>query len=739
MSNIKLRTPCIFWLLLVTLVCLHVGVAQQRSKEFTLEDIFSGKFSSKSVRGFQWIEGGEAYSYLETDTAKKQTDLWSYDVSTGKKKKIVDAAKLVLKEGDKPFAIQNYFWSPDEKQLLFTGSLMARSQKTGGNFYLYDLRMEAFKQLTETDQEQMNAKFSQDGSMIGFVRANNIFVLNLSDGKETQLTFDGAEHVLNGRFDWVYEEEFSIIDGWQWSPDSKSIAYWQLDENRVPEFPIMDFLPLHQEVKKMRYPKAGDPNSMVRIGVVNLETKKTIWMDIGAPFDSTQDLYIPRMQWTNKPNMLLIQRLNRQQNQLDVMLVDGTSGKAKIILTETDNTWVDVKSGALSCLEKSDQFIWSSRRDGYRHLYLYDLEGKLIRQLTQGEWEVERFAGVDEKNGTVYFIAGVTSPLERDLYSVKLDGSGFKRITKGSGTHGANFTPDYSVFLETFSDVNTPTKTSLRKNDGSLICVIEEGTINALADYTLSPKTFFKFKTSDGIELNGSMIKPFDFDPQKKYPVLIDVYGGPGSQTVRNSWGGSNFLWYQLLAQKGYIIVSVDNRGTGARGKEFESITYKHLGKWETHDQIEGAKYLATLPYVDASRIGIWGWSYGGYMTLMAMFLGADVFKTGVAVAPGTDWKYYDTIYSERYMLTPKENPDGYEESAPVNHVKDLKGNLLIIHGTADDNVHWQNTVALVSALIKEGKQFETAFYPGGMHGIAYGKARVQLYTKITNFILEKL
>lgn len=710
-----------------------------KAKEFTIEDIFvSGKFTPKSIRGIQWIKGGKAYTYLETDTAKKQTDIWMYEVATGKKTKLVDAGKLILKEGEKPFAITHYIWSPDEKNILFTGTLPARALKTGGNFFLYNLETEKFKQLTNTEKKQLNVKFSPDGKMLGFVRDNNIYVLDLESGKETQLSWDGSEHVLNGHFDWVYEEEFGIIDGWQWSPDGKYIAFWQIDENRVPEFPIIDFLPLYQNVMRMHYPKAGDANAIVKIGVVSLETKQRIWVDIGAPLDSTQDTYIPRIQWTNDPRILAVQRLNRQQNQLDFTFVDVTTGKARLILTETEKTWLDVRDD-LTFLKKSNHFVWSSERDGYLHLYLYDMNGKLVRQLTRGNWDVERLVGVDEKKRIVYFIASAESPMVRDLYSVKLDGSGFKRITKEEGSSGVNFAPDYSVFLHTFSTPSTPPRISLRRSDGSLIRVVEKGEIEALKEYQIASPLFFTFKTSDGVPLNGWMLKPVDFDSTKKYPVLMFVYGGPGSQTVRKSWGGLNFLWYQMLTQNGYLIASVDGRGTGARGKEFKSLTYKNLGKWETNDQIEAAKYLASLPYVDASRIGIWGWSYGGYMTLMAMLLGTDVFKAGVSVAPVTHWKFYDTIYTERYMLTPKENPEGYEQSAPLTHAKKLKGKLLLIHGTADDNVHWQNTVSMVNELIREGKQFETAFYPGGMHGIGGGKIRAQLFTKITNFILNNL
>jgi dipeptidyl-peptidase-4 len=726
--------------LLILLLSALALQAQERFKEFTVDDIWtSGKFTGRGIRGFQWIEGGKAYSYLETDTARKQTDLWRCDVASGKKRVLVSGSKLVLKEGDAAFTVQNYIWSPSGKQVLFTGTLAARSLKTGGNFFLYDLPGASFRQLTHSTEEQVNVKFSPDGSSIGFVRANNIFVLDLASGNETQLTFDGSEHVFNGKFDWVYEEEFSIIDGWQWSPDSRRIAYWQLNELRVPEFPIMTFLPLHQDVSRMRYPKAGDPNSIVRVGIVSLGEKNTVWADIGAPADSSQDTYVPYMKWTNDPDVLSVVRLNRKQNHIDLTLVNAASGAAKIILTESSDTYIDADWPVLTFLKKSRQFLWSSERDGFDHLYLYDLDGKLVRQITQGRWDVESVNGVDERKQTVYFTAGIINPMEREVYAVGLDGKDFRKVTKERGSSGANFSPDFSVFVHSFSDVNTPPKSFLRKADGSLIRVLTEGTIDALKDYKLSPKTFFTFTTSDSVELNGWMIKPAGFDPAKKYPVLMFVYGGPGSQTVRNAWGGSDFLWYQLLAAKGYIIVSVDNRGTGARGKQFKAITYRNLGKWETHDQMEAARYLGSLPYVEKSRIGIWGWSYGGYMALMSILVGADVFKTAISVAPVTNWKFYDTIYTERYMSTPEDNPDGYRESAPVNHARELKGKLLIVHGTSDDNVHWQNTVCMVDTLTKAGKQFETAFYPGGKHGIGTGKTRAQLYTRFTNFLLENL
>jgi dipeptidyl-peptidase-4 len=710
-----------------------VSFGQEKGKELTLEDIFnSTKFAQKSLRSVTWMQDGKAFLFLQTDTTKKQTDIWKYDVTSGKRTLIVDASKLVLNDSDKAFKISNYILSPDAKKILFTGVVPARSMKSGGNFYIYDLQTEVFQQLTDTQAEQMNVKYSPDGKKIGFVRDNNIFMIDKETRVETQLTFDGEKHIMNGRFDWVYEEEWSIIDGWLWSPDGKNIAFWQLDERRVPEYQITDFNPQHPKIETMRYPKAGDPNSIVKIGVVSVETKIMAWMDIGTD----DDIYIPRIYWTAKPGKLAIFRVNRLQNKLEVLEADINTGSSSIVLTDESKTWLDIEQSNYIFL-KDGRLLWASEKDGYRHIYLTTF-GKQTEQITKGSWEVDKILKVDEANDVIYFTATEKSPLERHLYKIKLDRTGFKRISAEEGTHSINFSPDYSVYIDTYSDAYTLPKIRLHKNDGKLIRIIEENTVTAFDEYKLSKKEFFYFQTSDGVSLNGWMMTPVDFNPTKKYPVLMYVYGGPASQTVTNSWDRNN-LWYTLLTQKGYIIVSIDGRGTGARGNEFKAIAYKNLGKWDTHDQIEGAKYLASLPFVDASRIGIWGWSYGGYMAAMSILLGNEVFKTAVAVASVTDWKFYDTIYTERFMQTPQLNPEGYKQGSTLTYADKLKGNLLLIHGTADDNVHWQNTITLVNGLQKNNKQFQTAFYPGGTHGVAGGNGRLQLYTMITNYILEKL
>ncbi len=707
--------------------------SQVKEKELTLEDIFSSsKFNIKTLKNVTWLRSGKAFLYLQTDTSTKQTDIWKYDIKTGKREIFINAAKLDTQGSI--FRIENYILSRDDSKILFTGILPARAIKSGGNIFLYDLKTKNFYQLTDTESEQVNIKFSPDGKYVGFVRDNNIFIIDTEKFQETQLTFDGNKHILNGKFDWVYEEEWSIIDGWSWSEDSKYIAFWQLDENQVPEFPIINYANDPPEIKKIRYPKAGQKNSIVKIGVINIKTKEIKWFDIG----SEEDIYIPRIFWIPKSNKLAIFKVNRLQNKLEILEADPITSKTKKLMEENSDTWLDVEQSNYFFLNDGS-FIYTSEKDGYNHIYITTFSNKIgSRQITKGEFDVVKILTIDEKKKIIYFTSTEKSPLERHLYQVYFNGKGFKRVTQESGTHTINISPNFEYYIDTYSNANSIPKVILYSIDGKLIRTIENNDIPAFDEYKLSKKEFFKFRTSDNVELNGWIIKPVDFDPQKKYPVLIYVYGGPGSQTVFDQWDRNN-LWYTLLTQKGYIIVSVDGRGTGARGTNFRKIVYKNLGKWETHDQIEAAKYLANLSYIDKSRIGIWGWSYGGYMALMSILLGNEIFKTAIAVAPVTDWKYYDTIYTERYMQTPELNPDGYKESSVLSYVDYLRGKLLVIHGTDDDNVHWQNTISLVNALQKNNKQFLTMFYPGKDHSISGGITRLHLYALMTNFILENL
>ena len=527
----------------------------------------------------------------------------------------------------------------------------------------------------------------------------------------------------------------------EWSPDSRRVAWIRFDEGRVPEYDMQLWGGLYPVEYRFKYPKAGEANSLVTVWIADVFSGKKVQAQTGQE----TDIYLPRIQWTKNANLLSIRRLNRLQNKLDLLHVNATTGQSNTVLSETSPTYVDLEfTDDLTYLQDGKSFIWSSERSGYKHLYLYDMGGKLIRPISTGAFEVANVAGVDEKNSTVYFTSTEVSPLERHLYRIGLDGQSKQRITKLSGTYAANFSPDFAYYLLYHSSVDSPIRVSLRgtqTTDDRRILESNDALKTRLAGYALAPKQFFQTKAADGTPLNGWMIKPADFDNSgtKKYPVLMFVYGGPGSQTVKDEWDTRDYFWYQTLAQKGYIIVSVDGRGTGARGNAFRTATYAQLGKLETDDQIAAARQLKTLPYVDPARVGIWGWSYGGYMTALCMTLGADVFKAGISVAPVTNWRFYDSIYTERYLKRPQENAGGYDDNSPVTHAAKLRGPYLLIHGTGDDNVHFQNSIAFEDALITAGRQFQSFYYPNRNHGISGGNTRLHLYTMMTEFVEKNL
>lgn len=696
----------------VFLICCFITVhSQVVNKEITLEDLWlKGVFRADVLDDVFTMKDGEHYCMLHNDTLINE-----YEYKTGDSIQTILRASRLIPAGQKDaISIDEYTLSPDETKILIgTGTEKIYRHSTRMDYYIWDIKTEKLTRLSNGAKQRL-ATFSPDGSKVVFLRENNIFISDLASGNETQVTTDGlVNSIINGSPDWVYEEEFGFTKGFAWSPDGNKLAFYRFDESKVKEFDLVMYDSLYPSIYKYKYPKAGEDNSVVSIHVYDLKTLKTQVMDVGLE----KDQYIPRIKWTEDSNVLSIQRMNRLQDQLEILLADATTGVSKNIYTEKNKYYIEI-SDNLTFLKDKKHFVFTNDQDGYSHIYLYNMDGSLVKQLTSGKWEVLEIKGADEKNGLVYFISDEESPIDKALYSVKIDGTAKTKISLKEGTNAVEFSEGYKYFINTWSDANTPSYITINKANGKVLKVLIDNSkiVKATRDYGFTPEEFFPFTTKDSIKLYGWMIKPPDFNAAKKYPVFVYVYGGPGDQTVLNSWGSSNLAWFEMLAQKGYIIVSVDNRGTGGRGEAFKKCTYGQLGKLETIDQVETAKYLGNLAYIDKTRIGIWGWSYGGYMSALCMTKGADYFKMGIAVAPVTNWRYYDNIYTERYMGLPKDNANGYDDNSPVNHVKKLKGKFLLIHGTADDNVHFQNSVMLANALVNANKQFDMQFYPNKNH-----------------------
>ncbi len=703
-----------------------VAQKQIEVKDFTSQNIFR----SKSVYGIRWMNDGRYYTALKGNAGVK------YDVTTGDiVETLLDGQAL-----DPMLAIDDYAFSPDEQQiLLLTNRKPIFRRSYTAVYYIYNRQTRELRKLAAG--RQAYGTFSPDGASVAFTRDNNLFYVTLADMQEVQVTTDGkANHIINGSADWVYEEELSLTKAFAWSPDSKKLAFYRFDEGRVREYNMQVWHQgqLYPEDYRYKYPKAGEMNALVEINIYHLENKKLTHVDLGTETDR----YIPRITWTQNPEVLSVRRMNRLQNKITVLHADATTGKATLVFTDESDTYVDVED--LLYLDDGKHIIATSERSGYKHIYLYTIEGKLVRQITTGDWEVVSFVGIDQKSRrqTLYFTSHEESPLEQYFYAIDLSGRHKRKLSLHPGVNRVNMSPDFKYYLNYNSSATSPDRVELYQTKGNkLIKVLEDnaGLLATAKAYGLVNKEFFTFNTAEGTSLNGYMLKPADFNAAKKYPVLMYQYSGPGSQSVSNAWGGGHYYWHQMLVQKGYVIVVIDGRGTGGRGAHFKKQTYKQLGKLEVEDQIAGAKYLAGLPYVDAARIGIWGWSFGGYMASLAILRGSEVFSTAIAVAPVTSWRYYDTIYTERFLQTPQENPAGYDENSPVTYAGNLKGKFLLIHGTGDDNVHVQNSIALADALIARGKQFSLFFYPDRAHGIYRRNARLHLYTLMTDFILENL
>lgn len=726
----KLRIVfCLYFIFL----SLSVGFGQTGTKELTLNDIFgSRKLYPQRPAELQSLNDGEHYCLLEGDS------LFEYEYLTGNKIRGIFCIKdFVLPGNSTPLKMLGFEFNADENKILIsTDKENLYRHSFVANYYVFDIQSKKLQPISERGKQE-HASFSPDGSKVGFVRNNNLFIKDLTTEEEIQLTTDGMfNSIIYGKCDWVYEEEFGFSRAFFWSPDGSKLAYYRFDESKVKEYSITKYGNLYPEEYKFKYPKAGEDNSLVSIHVYDLLSKVTKTMDIGTGTDQ----YIPRIKWTNAPNVLCIFRMNRIQNKLEYLFTDVVTGKSKVILTEENKRYIEI-SDDLYFSPDNKFFLHTSVKSGFRHIYLHGMDGRQIRQLTVGNWEVKEILGYDIKKKAIYFYSNENGPTVQDAYCINLDGTRKKRLTKNNMFNTINLSNNFKYFVYQYQDINTPPAYTVCDIKGKELRVLEtnQALNNELAAYQFPPVEFFSFTTSDGISLNGYMIKPVNFDPNKKYAVWMNVYGGPGHQSVTNRWGRADHLWYRMLAQKGIISVCVDNRGTGGRGEEFEKCTYLQLGKFETADQIEAARYLGKLPFVDASRIGIWGWSYGGFMSANCITQGADVFKAAIAVAPVTNWRYYDNIYTERYMGLPKDNSKGYDDNTPIAYAKNLKGSFLLVHGMADDNVHFQNSVELTNSLLKENKQFDTFFYPNKDHYINGGTTSLNLYQKMTDWITENL
>ncbi len=730
----------IFISLLAIAILLSNSVAQ---KNITLEDIWqSRKLNSNLVYGLASMKDGVHYTSMERKN--NVFEIVKFEYKTGKKVATILSADDLTFNGT-TLNIDDYFFNADETKLLIATETEPIYRRSSQAFYfIVDLKTKKITPLAPfTIGKQRLAEFSPDGKMVAFVRKNNVFIYEIISGREIQVTSDGKENaIIYGATDWVYEEELSFSKAFEWSPNSKYLAFYRFNETKVMEFEMEIYGDLYPFQYRFKYPKAGEDNSVVNIFVYDVYKALLKEFDLGL----ITDQYIARIKWTAKENELCMLRLNRLQNKCDFLVGDASKEitpkiPTSVLFTETSETFIEETYDNLTFLENKKHFIWNSERDGYNHLYLVNMDGTIANQITKGKWDVIDFLGINEKTETIYYTSSETSPMEKHLYSIKLNGSNKTKLTQKSGYNEIEFSNNFKYFINVNSTANSPEYITLNDSKGLLVKVLQnnEELIKNISQYNLSKKEFFTVKNRENTELNGWMIKPKNFDPNKKYPVFMFVYGGPGHNTVLDHWDGKNYFWHQYLAQEGYIVISVDNRGTMYRGRDFKNSTYMNLGKLETEDQIDVAKYLQTLSFVDEKRIGIMGWSFGGYMSSSCILKANDLFKMAIAVAPVTNWRFYDTIYTERFMRTPQENPDGYDSNSPINFADRLKGKYLLIHGMADDNVHFQNAVEMTDALVNANKQFDYFAYPNKNHGIYGGNTRLHLYNMMSNYIKNNL
>jgi len=719
---------------------IAISAQAQEKQKIKLEDILvKGTFRAQTVTGLRSMKDGEHYTTLENNT-----QIVKYSYKTGNEVEVVFDITEIKDAPIKSFS--DYEFSPDESKVLLTTAVQPiyRHSFTAIN-YVWNFVTEEFKPLSEKGAQQV-ATFSPDGDRVAFVRGNNIFIKNLKFGTENQVTYDGEKNkIINGIPDWVYEEEFGYNKAIWWSPDNKFLAFVRFDESEVPDFsmpmyagesPQLSENKLYPGEETFKYPKAGEKNSEVTVLVHELRSKTNMQVNIG----DDKDIYIPRLNWTPDANNVVVMRLNRLQNKLDVLYANPFTGDSRLLFSEKNKRYIDESFLDNMIYLPDGKFVITSERDGWSHLYLFDNNGFEIKQLTKGKFDVTKFYGFDNVRKVFYYQAAAESPLRREVYFISQDEKKKGKISKLQGTNDLVFGKNFNYYVNYYSSSKIPNLITLHDNKGTQIKVLQDNTVlkNTVNILALSQKEFFSFTTSAGVELNGYMIKPSGFDASKKYPVVMTQYSGPNSQSVADNWG-RGIGWEDYLAQEGFLVVCVDPRGTAARGEDFRKITYLQLGKYESDDMVEAAKYLGTQPFVDKSNIAIYGWSYGGFMVLLTMQKGGELFKAGISVAPVTSYRFYDSVYTERYMRTPEENKEGYDENAPLSHAGDIKGRLLIIHGSADDNVHAQNTYEFTEKMVQAGVQFDMAIYTNRNHGIRGGNTSMHLYTKMTNFLKEQL
>ncbi len=726
-------------LFIILLGNLNLVLSQEASKiikqPITVESIWKTyEFSSKGFPGFNGMKDGEHFTKVNFEDNKFSITRHAFLNYSGKGEELVSEEDLLYKGVS--VSVDNYEFNADEtKVLIMTNTESVYRRSYTADFFILDLKTKKLMPLDETRHKSTLAEFSPDGTKVAYVNQNNLFVKDLASGKITQITLDGKTNsIINGTTDWVYEEEFAITKAFDWSPDSRQIAFLRFDESKVKEFELEYYGKLYPDIYKYKYPKAGEDNSKVTAHIYNLTSKKTIKLNLG------EYEYIPRLQWSNTANQLVIQTLNRHQDHVKYQLTDltGKTLTQKVIFEERSNTYIDIDDNLL-ILKDGKSLLRTSEASGYMHIYQVGFDGT-SRQITKGNWDVIEFLGINEETNTIFYASAEKGAIHKGIYKINLDGSQKTAISAETGSNNAEFSAGMKYFVKYSSDANTPNTVTLCDANGEELEVLESNQKlkDKLTGYTLMKKEFMTIQGADG-PLNAWMIKPMNFDPNKKYPVYINIYGGPGSNTVQDEFEGNTYMYHQLLAQRGYIVFSVDPRGTMYQGEKFKKSTYLQLGKLETEDFIAAAKELGKMSFVDKDRIGIQGWSYGGYMTSLAMTKGADYFKMGIAVAPVTNWRYYDNIYTERFMRTPQENASGYDENSPINFAGKIKGKYFLIHGSADDNVHYQNSMEMINALTNANVQFDLFIYPNKDHGIYGGNTRNHLFNMMLQYTIENL